>query len=76
MKIDEFQISPVFVVHWLDFRSKLTIFALPFTKSLCLVLLRPAEKSLKLWLCGNDCSFWLLQAYFTKITNAVGFGEN
>ena len=66
------------MVLWLDFQ-KIETLALTFTKSLCLVLLRPAETSLMQY--GyietnllKSCSLWRLQTYFTKITNALGLG--
>ena len=42
------------VVLWLDYQQEFIIFALTFTRYLCLVLLRPAKTSLMLWLDGND----------------------
>ena len=45
---------------------------LTFKKSLFLVLLRPAETLLMLWLYENALSF----SFLTEITNAVGLGED
>ena len=54
------------------------ILALTFTQSLCLVLFRIAETQqcygYKETALLKSFYFWVLQTYFTKITNKVGHG--
>ena len=54
IKINDFQVSTVSVVLWLDVQLKLIILALTFSKSICVIWLRSAETSLMLWLYGKD----------------------
>ena len=49
------------------------IWAMIFTKSLCLVFFRPAETLIMLWLHGNG---FIKGTGRAKITNAVGLGED
>ena len=79
IKVDDFQGFPVLVVLWLDFQQRLMVLALTFTKSLCLLLLRPAEVSLMLQLYENGSIKRPALAdiiQFTKITNKAGLGED
>ena len=82
IKISNFLVLLVpVVVPWLDFLKKLMCSSLTSPKSLCLVLLRPAETSLMLQLYENGFSkraayFGSCKIYLAKITNEVRFEED
>ena len=54
LKINDFEVFSALGVTLNRLSTEIDFLTLTFTKSLCVVLLSPAETSLMLTLCGND----------------------